>query len=113
MKMKIVGIVATLMLSACASTSSISYTGNSVADGTLKGDITKYVSLFFLNGVGAGCNGVDAISMRVQTKQMSANGQLANAHEIWTVHGCAKSGSYNVKMNADGAGGTHFRVSAL
>jgi len=51
--------------------------------------------------------------MKIQTKVMVANGQLANAHEIWTVHGCAKSGSYNVKMNADGAGGTHFRVSAV
>lgn len=113
MKTNVIGIGAALMLSACASTSSISYTGNSVADGTLKADITKYVSLFFLNGVGAGCNRVDAISMKAQTKVMAANGQLANAHEIWTVHGCDKSGSYNVKMNADGSGGTHFRVSAV
>ena len=113
MRIKIVGMGAALMLSACASTSSISYTGNSVADGTLKGDITKYVSLFFLNGVGAGCNRVDAISIKAQTKMMAANGHLANAYEIWTVHGCAKSGSYNVKMIADGAGGTHFRVSAV
>lgn len=112
MKIKIIGIGVALMLSACAS-SSISYTGNSVADGTLKGDITKYVSLFFLNGAGAGCNRVDSISTNAQTKVMAANGQLANAHEIWTVHGCAKSGSYNVKMNADGSGGTHFRVSAV
>ncbi len=113
MRIKVVGIGAALMLSACASTSPISYTGNSVADGTLKGDITKYVSLFFLNGVGAGCSRVDAISVKAQKKQMAANGQLANAHEVWTVRGCAKSGSYNVKMNADGVGGTHFRVSAV
>lgn len=69
MRIKVVGIGAALMLSACEATSSISYTGNTVADGTLKGDITKYVSLFFLNGVGAGCNRVNAISMKARTKE--------------------------------------------
>lgn len=113
MKIKIVGIATSLLLSACAATSSISYTGTSVADGTLQSDITKYVSLFFLNGAGTGCKRVDAISVKSASKQMAVGTKLANAHEIWTVQGCSKSGSYNVKMNADGSGGTHFRVSAL
>lgn len=113
MQMKIVAIAASLLLSACSSTSSISYTGTSVADGTLRSDITKYVSLFFLNGVGTGCKRVDAISIRGASKQMPAGSHPVTAHEIWTVQGCSKSGSYNVKMNADGSGGTHFRVSAV
>lgn len=113
MQMKIVGIAASLLLSACSSTSSISYKGTSVADGTLRSDITKYVSLFFLNGVGTGCKRVDAISIRGVSKQMPTGTRPVDAHEIWTVQGCSKSGSYNVKMNADSSGGTHFRVSAV
>lgn len=111
MKMKLMGIAASLLLSACASTS-IAYTGNSVTDGTLRSDVTKYVSLFFFHAPGPKCDRIDSINIKVDSMQKASDGRVARADEIWTVNGCSKSAAYNVKMAMDAEGETNFRVSA-
>lgn len=96
----------TLLLVGCAMAPQFS--GNSVADATLRADVFSHIRL--LSRAAKSCNRIDAVQTKVVKIDKTGGGNIARVQEVWMAEGCGKTVNYNVALIPDAKGETDFVV---